>query len=408
MKTQDMERLDRRLTEYLRELVSGMGRPERVRAMCNYVRGLLLDGERKSMQPMAARLARDPSEAEALRQSMQQCVAHAEWDDQELFGAVARMVDSEMDGISAWVIDDTGFPKKGVHSVGVARQYSGTLGRTENCQVATSLHLAATKQSAMIGMRLYLPKEWTDDPKRCAKVGVPSDIGFQTKWQTAIDLLDEADTAGVRRRPVLADAGYGDITEFREELAVRKHHYVVGVGGKLVVWRPGSRPTPPKNVAGQKGRPRTGFLPGPIPPLSVRALVISLGIGAAKRVTWRQGSKGRETSWFGALRVRTAHGHSAGKPPGGPIWLLYQWPSDEKEPTKFWFSNCPAATSLKKLVSLAMLRWRVERDYQELKSEIGLDHFEGRTWRGFHHHVTLCAVAHAFLALQRASFSPSG
>lgn len=409
MRPADLKRLDRELDEYVDDLFAGTGRPERVRAMGWYVEGLLLDGERKSMQPMAARLtAAEPERAEGVRQALQQCVAYSDWDDEELFARLAVKVDAELRGISAMVVDDTGFAKKGTHSVGVARQYSGTMGRTDNCQVATSLHLAAPVQSVMIGARLYLPKEWTEDRARCAKAGVPKTAKFKTKWQLALGLIDSALRAGVRKRPVLADAAYGDVTEFRAGLEERHLEYLVGVSSNHVVWAPGTAPTkPPPRKSGTIGRPRTRILSRHEKPQSLRLLVDGLGRGAVHKVTWRQGSKGRETSWFGAVRIQDAHRHAAGRKPPPPIWLLFQWPPDEKAPIKFWFSNLPVTTDLKTLVSLAMMRWRVERDYQELKGELGLDHFEGRTWRGFHHHAALCAVAHGFLALQRASLPPS-
>jgi len=256
-------------------------------------------------------------------------------------------------------------------------------------------------------MRLYLPESWVMDRKRCVKVGVPDDVEFKTKWQIALDLIDGAQRAGVQKYPVLADCAYGDVTEFRNELERRGHRYLVGVSRQLVVWPPEFRPVPPPaRKKGDIGRPRTRSIVGDARPLSVERLAESLGRRGPKLVPWRIGSKGREASWFGAVRVRTAHRHGTGAEPGEPIWLLYQWPPDELKPIKFWFSNLPANTSLKKLVSLAMLRWRVERDYQELKGEIGLDHFEGRSWRGFHHHAALCALAHGFLALQRALFPP--
>jgi len=379
--------------------------------MAWYIEGLLLDGVRKSIEPMAARLVDEPAGVEAMRQRLQQCVSVSAWSDDELRARLARKVEAELPGIEALVLDDTGFPKQGRHSVGVARQYSGTLGRTANCQVAVSLHLAGELGSSCLGMRLYLPDEWTSDRKRCRKAGVPDDILFKRKWEIALGLLDDADRWGVTKRLLLVDAGYGEITEFREAIAERGYPYIVGMGGDPVVWMPGTAPLAPSGWRRPRGHPgpaRTRFRDGKHSPVSLLDLATELGRKACRSVRWREGAKGTQRSRFGAVRVRTAHLHYRGRAPGPEEWLLYEWPADETKPTKFWLSNLPANTSLKELVRLAKLRWRVERDYQELKEEIGLDHFEGRSWRGFHHHVTLCATAHAFLALHRALSPPEG
>ncbi len=408
MNRRELQRLDRELTAYLESMVVGMGRPERRQAMTDYLTGLLLDGDRKSIEPMAARLVDDSSEIQAMRQRLQQCVTVSSWSEEELWLRLAQKAERELPEIEALVVDDTGFPKKGTHSVGVQRQYSGTLGRKDNCQVATSLHLASERGSVCIGMQLYLPESWTSDRKRCQAVGVPEDVPFRTKWQISLAQIDDALAWGVKRRVVLADAGYGDVTEYRDGLTERGLPYVVGVQSSLVVWAPGTGPIPPPEgrPPGQHGRSPTRWKTGEEKPVTVAALATAQGRSACQVVRWRQGSRGRQASEFGAVRVRTAHLHTQGVPPGDELWLLYAWPAAEKAPTKFWFSTLPAKTPIKQLVRLAKLRWRVERDYQELKQEIGLDHFEGRGWVGFHHHATLCAVAHAFLALRRALSPP--
>lgn len=402
MTPQQLKKLDRELTEYVESLVAGMGRPERRAAMGLYVTGLLLDGERKSIEPIAGRLVDDPSEIQGMRQRLQQAVMVANWDESELFGRIAKKLESELLDIEAFVLDDTGFAKKGMHSVGVARQYSGTLGRIDNCQVATSLHLAGERGSGCIGLRLYLPEEWTEDRERCQKVGVPEAVGFQPKWRIALDLIDTALASGLRKRVVLADAGYGEITRFRQELRQRELQYLVAVPGSLVVWTPGTILRPPR-AGSRVGRPptRPRVLKGQT--VSISALATTLSY---RRVTWREGSKGTQSSCFAAVRVRTAHKHSVGRPPGPEEWLLCEWPVERDAPSKFYLASVPAGTSLKQLVRLAKLRWRVERDYQEMKGELGLDHFEGRNWLGFHHHAALCAAAHAFLAIRRAVFPP--
>lgn len=405
MKQRELKRLGRDLSEYVESMVAGMGRVERRAALSSYVTGLLLDGERKSIEPMAARLVDDASEMEAMRQRLQQAVVIADWPDDEMFRRLAVKLDVELPGVEALVVDDTGFPKKGVHSVGVARQYSGTLGRVDNCQVAVSLHLASEVGSGCIALRLYLGKEWTDDRARMTKVGVPTEVGLETKWQIALKQIDGALAAGVRKHLTLADAGYGDIQEFRAGLRKRNLAYVVGINGSPVVWPPKSDPQIPPRKGTRGGPPNTRYRDEAHPPVTIARLGLALSY---RKVSWREGSKGWQSSRFAEVRIRTAHRHVEGHPPGDEEWLLCEWPKGEKAPTKHWLSTLPADTSLRALVRSAKLRWRVERDYQDLKGELGLDHYEGRTWRGFHHHATLCAVAHGFLALQRALFPPEG
>lgn len=397
-----LKKLDRELSSFLDEMVTGMGRPERRAAMRHYITGLLLDGERKSVQPMAARLAKDESDADAMRQRLQDCVSLSPWSDEEMLRRLAIKFDREMPGIEAFVIDDTGFAKKGEYSVGVARQYSGTLGRTDNCQVAVSLHLAGASGSGCMAMRLYLPEEWASDRSRCAAVGVPDEVQFRTKWQIALEQLDTVLAADVRRHVVLADAGYGDATEFRTGLEERGLHYIVGVSGVPTIWRPGVTPSVP-HTAGV-GRPATRPK-AKQEPVCLSDFARELGAKKFRSVSWRDGSKGRLSGRFYACRVYSAERHTKKTRPAlKPIWLVIEDTGEDKRPFKFYFSNLAESTSIKQLVRLIKLRWRVERDYQELKGEIGLDHFEGRTWRGFHHHATLCAVAHGFLALRRALF----
>ena len=407
MRAAELQKLDHDLTNFVDELFVGVGRIERRTSMRCYVEGLLLDGERKSAEPMARRLVRDEREVEGMRQRLLECVTHGNWSHSTLFTRLAKKLDCECPGIEALVLDDTGFPKKGVHSVGVQRQYSGTLGRVDNCQVGVSLHLAAERGSSCIDMRLYLPKEWCDDEPRRKKVGVPDDVVFKTKWEIALDQLDDAIERGVRKHVVLADAGFGDITEFREGLEGRGLTYVVGAASTLKVWAPGTGPIAPSDVPRKpRGRPQTKWRTGDVKPATLVELATARGAAALKTLTWREGSRGPQRSRFGAVRVRTSHGHAAGKAPGTEVWLMWARPKGKEKPEKFWFSNLPATTSLKRLVFLAKLRWRVERDYQEMKGEVGLDHYEGRSWRGWHHHTALVAIAHAFLTLQRVLSPP--
>jgi SRSO17 transposase len=405
MRASELRTLDRELRAYIESFVEGMGRPERRRAMGWYITGLLLDGERKSIEPMAARLVDDESEIAAMRQRLHGCIAESAWSDNEMRARLALKIDRELAGIEAFVVDDTGFPKKGDHSVGVQRQYCGTLGRRDNCQVATSLHLAGASGSACIALRVYLPESWADDKRRRRRAGVPDDVGFLRKWEISLRQLDDALQWGVRKHVVLADAGYGDSNEFREGLEERGLRFVVGVNGEHLVWPPGSNPRRPTRRVGRAGRAPTKYIDGDKRPVAIRELVEGIPRTEYKTVAWREGSRGRQSSKFLALRVRVAAHHHFARPPSEEQWLLCNW-LDGADGPKFWLSNLPASTPMKALVAAAKLRWRVERDYQELKQEIGLDHFEGRTWRGFHHHATLCAVAHAFLALRRALSPP--
>ena len=395
-----LRRVATRLQEYLAYCFDGMGRLERRRALGNYLRGLLLDGERKSLEPVAARLVNCSGEVDAMRQRLQQAVVVARWDEGELYRRVAERFDASVEVADAFVIDDTGFAKKGKHSVGVQRQYSGTLGRVDNCQVATSLHLASPVGGACIGMQLYMPESWTQDEHRRRAAGVPDCVEFRTKIEISLHLLDRALGWGLRKRVVLADAGYGDNTDFREQLAARDLTYVVGINGTQLVWTGDEVCKPP--VAG-RGRSRWTY---PGKPQSAKELMASLPAANWRKSTWGRGSLGPQSGRFAAVRIRTAHRYARGAAPGQEQWLLAEWPPSKAAPTKFWLASMPNSTPRKELVRLAKLRWRIERDYQEMKGELGLDHFEGRTWQGFQHHCACVAAAHAFLAIERARFPP--
>jgi SRSO17 transposase len=396
-----LKKLDRELGGFLDAMTDGMGRPERRRAMELYLTGLLLDGERKTAVSMARRLVDDEAEVEAVRQRLQQCVTISSWADAELRRRLAQQFERHIKP-EAYIVDDTGFPKKGEHSVGVARQYSGTLGRVDNCQIATSLHVARDDSSGCIGMQLYLPEEWASDIGRRESAGVPEDVVFRRKWEIALDLLDEALEGGLPERPVIADSGYGDSTEFRDGLTERGCRYLVGISSKRLAWPPGSEPRKPRRKRGQAGRPPTRHRDGNIEPVSIAELAQDL---KHRSYTCPDGKGGSKSGYFAFARVRLAEKRTKGRPPSEPVWLIVEWRPGNDE-LKFYVSDLPASTPRKQLVRFVKLRWRVERDYQELKGQVGLDHFEGRTWRGFHHHATLCAVAHGFLAIQRRLFPP--
>jgi SRSO17 transposase len=303
-------------------------------------------------------------------------------------------------------VDDTAFPKKGQHSVGVARQYCGVLGKQENCQVAVSVSVANDAVSLPVAYQLYLPESWARDRRRRRAVGVPDAVPFQPKWQIALGQIRNLQGEALPAAPVVADAGYGDTTEFRDALTTAAIPYAVGVKGDTTVWRPGAAPWPPKRGGG-RGRPPTRVRrTATHRPVKIKTLASELPPVAWRRVTWREGTRGAMRSRFARVRVRPAHRDENRSAPRPEEWLLIEWPAGEPEPTKYWLSTLPETTPIPDLVHLAKLRWRIERDYQELKDELGLDHFEGRGWRGFHHHGALCIAAYAFLAAERARLSP--
>lgn len=396
-----MKKLDRKLSKFLDYVTDGMGRPERRRALSCYLAGLLLEGGRKTHIAMAGRLVDNETEIEAMRQRLQQCVSISSWADSEVRRRVAQKLEQEL-GPEVFIVDDTGFPKKGHHSVGVARQYSGTLGRVDNCQIATSLHVASDEASGCIGMQLYLPQEWASDVRRRQRAGVPDDIVFKRKWELAIDLLDDALSWGLPSRLMLADSGYGDSTEFRDALTERGCPYLVGLSAERLVWPPGSNPRLPRKKPGQPGRPATRYRDGDQSPTPISHIAKGMRY---RSYSFTDGQRGTKTARFAFERVHLAEKHTKGRPPSAELWLIAEHRPGNDE-YKFYVSDLPATTPKRELARLVKLRWRVERDYQEMKSQVGLDHFEGRTWRGFHHHATLCATAHAFLALQRRLFPP--
>jgi SRSO17 transposase len=312
------------------------------------------------------------------------------------------------DPIVAWVVDDTGFPKKGRESVGVARQYCGQVGKQDNCRVAVSLSITTEKTSMPVAFDLYLPNAWVEDSERRKKTGIPDAIQFQTKPEIALRQIQQAHERGLPQGVVLADAGYGIDTSFRTELTKLEMTYVVGVQSSMTVWKPGEGPKPAPPRKGNMGRPRKLLQrDAKSQPVSTKELAQSLPTEAWKKVAWRQGVKQKLQSRFAALRVRPAHRDYERSEPHPEEWLLMEWPAGEPEPTKYWLSTLAADIPLTELVHVAKHRWIIERDYQELKQELGLGHYEGRGWRGFHHHATLCIAAYGFLVAERNRFSPS-
>jgi SRSO17 transposase len=399
----------KRFAAYIEGLAEAAGHADRNVPLKNYCMGLLLPGERKSVEPMAARLA--PDRVRRMHQSLHHVVADAPWSDEAVLDRCLDFVLPAMlrqEPVVAWVVDDTGFPKKGHESVGVARQYCGQVGKQDNCRVAVSVSVTTEKASMPVAFRLYLPETWTEDRNRRKKTGVPNQIQFQTKTEMALEEIQRARQRGIPQGVVLADAGYGVDTSFRAALTKMELAYVMGVQSSVTVWKPGEEPKPAPARRGSMGRPRKLLRrDAKHPPVSAKELAVSLPAEAWKKVTWRQGVKQKLRSRFAALRVRPAHRDYWRAEPHPEEWLLIEWPADEKEPTKYWLSTLPADTALVELVHLAKHRWIIERDYQELKQELGLGHYEGRGWRGFHHHATLCIAAYGFLVAERNRFSPS-
>jgi SRSO17 transposase len=400
---------ERRFAAYIEGLAEAAGHADRNVPLKNYCTALLLPGERKSVEPMAARLA--PDNVRRMHQSLHHVVADAPWSDEAVLDRCLDFVLPAMlrqEPVVAWIVDDTGLPKKGHESVGVARQYCGQVGKQDNCRVAVSLSVTTEKASMPIAFRLYLPEVWTKDRKRRNKTGVPEEIQFQTKADIALEQIRRARQRGLPQGAVLADAGYGNDTRFRAELTRMELTYVMGVQSTVTVWKPGEEPKPAPARQGSMGRLRKLLRrDSKHQPASVKELAVSLPAEVWKKVTWRQGVKKKLQSRFVALRVRPAHRDYWRAEPHAEEWLLIEWPPDETEPTKYWLSTLPADTPLVELAHMAKQRWIIERDYQELKQELGLGHYEGRGWRGFHHHATLCIAAYGFLVAERNLFSPS-
>ena len=398
-----------RFTGYVEGLVSVIGHADRAKPLRDYCAGLLMPSGRKSVEPMAAMTA--PHRTAAQHQSLLHFVGEGRWSDEEVLAKVRQLVLPSLERhgpIEAWIVDDTSFAKKGRHSVGVARQYCGQLGKQDNCQVAVSRSLATAEASLPVAYRLYLPEAWASDMARRKKAGVPEEIGFQTKIEIALDQIRAAHAAGLPRGPVLMDAGYGPHSDLRTAVSALGLPYVAGVLSNTTVWAPGTGPLPPKPSTPGRGRPTKRLRrDAQHRPVHIKDLAFSLPARAWRMITWREGTNGALRSRFARLRIRIARRDFDRSEPWPEEWLLIEWPQDEKQPTKYWLSTLPKTIGFARLVDLAKLRWRIERDYQELKQEIGLGHYEGRGWRGFHHHATLCIAAYGFLISERETIPPS-
>lgn len=395
--------LEVRFEKYCNTMVETLMHADREQPCRWYLKGLVLPGGRKSVEPMAARV--QPQRVRSAHQSMHHLVAEAPWSDEAMLSVVARSVLPKLtvdDESVNWIVDDTGLPKKGKHSVGVAHQYCGQTGKQDNCRVAVSLSIATPRGSVPVGFRLYMPREWTDDRERCDKAGVPDEVSFATKPTLALQQIESALEAGYPCGTVLADAAYGDETAWREAIAGYGLRYAVGVRPGTTVWWGKYQPLAEPKPAGTVGRPRHRVRrDADHQPISVADVARALPARCWRTVTWREGVSQPLNSRFARVRVRAAH-HDQ---PREEEWLIIEWAKGADEPAHYWFSTLPGNTGWQEMVNTVMGRWQIERDYEELKQELGLGHFEGRNWRGFHHHASLCIAAYGFLMLERLSGS---
>lgn len=384
---------ERRLEGYLDRIGAVLNTAPQRASFATYALGLMGDGERKSAEPMAARACPDPRRVDAAHQRLTYFTRSADWSDRDVRREAARYVVSAMtarEPISAWIVDDTGFLKQGTHSVGVQRQYSGSAGKVANCQVGVSLSLATPSAHAPVDFALYLPKSWTDAPEKLAEARVPEDVTFKTKPELALDLIERADADGLPHGLLLADSAYGDNAEFRRRIRCLGLDYAVGLHCTTTVWR-----------LDRLGR-RVGN------PAAVGDLAIAVGRGGFRRSTWRAGSKDKLSSKFYAERVVLAQDDGIDPSQREVVWLLIEWPDDEDAPSEFTVSTLPATITRRQLVRRVKERWRTERVYEDAKGELGLDHFEGRTYRGWNHHVSVVLCCFAFIAAERVgAFPPS-
>jgi SRSO17 transposase len=401
-----LEESGSRFSVFVENLSEAIGHCDRVAPLRDYCAGLLAGCER--VEPLAAITA--PARVSAQHQSLLHFVGKAPWSDEAVLTKVRRLTLPTLEKhgpIEAWIIDDTGFPKKGKHSVGVARQYCGQIGKQDNCQTAVSLSIANRHGSLPIAYRLYLPKEWTGDEERRRRAGIPGDMMFLTKPEIALEQIAKAYEDGVPPGVVLMDAGYGVNTALRDGVTALGLSYAAGIQPQTSVWKEGEGPLPPKPFSGNGRPPKLMRRDEECQPVSVKELALGLPQSDWQTIAWREGACETLSSRFARVRVRAAHRDYNLTAPRPEEWLLIEWPQEEAEPTKYWLSTLPQDIDFASLVDTTKLRWRIERDYLDLKQEIGIGHYEGRGWRGFHHHATLCIAAYAFLISERETIPPS-
>lgn len=386
----------RRLDEYFSRIGVILGNDERRASFAIYAQGLFGDGERKSVEPIAARACADPALVDPMHQRLLHFLNESRWDDREVRREAARYAVDAMtarEPIDAWILDDTGMLKQGKHSVGVQRQYTGSAGKITNCQVTVSLSLATATEHVPIDFELYLPRSWTDDDARRAKAAVPANVRFRTKPQLALDMLRRAVEDGFPPGIVLADTGYGNSSDFRAQVHKLGLDYAVAIDSTTKVY-----------LLGSDGRQPIGE------PISARDLALQLAYKkkAYRRTTWREGTRKALSARFCLRRVVPYHDDGRVPERRERVWLVCEWPDDEWQPTKFYFVSLPAEASHKYIIRLLKERWRTERVYEDLKGELGFDHFEGRRFPGWHHHVSVALCCYAFIIAERVRrFPPS-
>ena len=385
---------EKRLKQYFEEVGALLGNASRRASFATYAMGLLSDGERKSVEPISSRACPDPRSADAEHQRLLHFVANANWDDREVRRFSARHALSALtsrEKVEVWIVDDTGFEKQGRHSVGVQRQYTGSAGKVTNCQLGVSLTVATRTDQAPIDFELYLPESWTNDEARRVEAKIPKEIAFRTKPELALGMIRRALDDGVPRGVVLADTAFGSSSDFRLELRKRGLHYAVAVDPKTTVFEIGA----PLQRGGHA--------------INLRELAVKLKAkGKFRRCTWREGTKESLTARFAMLRVLPCREQRRDEDEREPVWLLIEWRDGEDEPANYFFSSLPRTTRRRPLVRLVMQRWRTERAYEDLKGELGLDHYEGRRFKGWHHHVSVVLCCYAFVLSERVRrFPPS-
>jgi SRSO17 transposase len=384
-----------RLAEYFADVASGLVRSEQRWAAAYYARALMMDGARKSLEPMVTRMGGSSVEYEAL----QHFLADSPWDPAVIDRAVAERVCAVIEPV-AWVLDDTGVPKYGRHSPGVKRQYSGTLGKIGSCQIAVSLHAVSTKGTVPLGFRLYVPEDWCADPVRRREAKIPASVEFQTKPTLGGELIARAAGWKLRRAPVLGDQAYGNDTKLRTRLHGDGIDYVLSIAPECGVFDPATVFGIPPRKPGSRG-PAPSALATETKPRSITAFVADLDPDAFGPVAFRDIDGGQLVSRFAFVRVIAANPVTEHRHPPREEWLIVEWPEGHEQPSDYWISNLPADTEPEQLARLARLRWMIELDYKQLKGELGLDHYEGRSYLGFHHHCSLVTAAHGFLTLER-------
>ena len=384
-----------RLTAFMADVAQGLGRSEQRRCAELYARGLLEAGARKSLEPLVCRLGED-GDYEAL----QHFLADSPWDPVVVQRAVAERVAGEI-GVQAWVIDDTGIPKDGKHSPGVKRQYSGTLGKIGNCQIAVSVHAVGEGGTVPLDWALYLPEEWCEDLERRRKAKIPDEVQFQTKPELAGGLIERAAGWEIPSAPVLGDQAYGKNSELRTRLDRAGIEYVLSINADARVYEPDTIFTVPERKRGSRG-PAPSALVADRAPRQLTELAASLSPEDYQTLVYRTRDGEEVSSRFATLRVIAAHPIEHDRREPREEWLIIEWPEGDQQPSDYWISNLPADTAPERLARLARLRWMIELDYRELKGELGLDHYEGRSYLGFHHHCAIVTAAHGFLTLERA------